>query len=320
VTAYLIKRLLATIPVIVVTSIVVFTAMRVLPGDPIVVLVGQSQSEVSPETMDRLRREYSLDQPIYVQYLAWAGKLLAGDFGRSVRSRQPVLELLLPRLLPTLQIGLMAWLIALTLALPVGVISAIRPNSWADWLGTAGALAGAAMPYFLLGGVLIYVVALQLRWLPASGYVSPFVDPVQSVRSCLMPALTLSLSLAAVTSRQTRSSLSEVLLQPYITAARARGLGEWQVIVGHAFKNGMLPVATILGIYIGNVFGGAVVTETIFAVPGTGRLLVEAIFSRDYAVVQAVVLLISTSVVFANLVVDLVYCFLDPRIRLSQAS
>lgn len=314
---YLLRRALATIPVVVMTSIFVFGMMRVLPGDPVLMIVGEAQSDVSPELLDRIRSEYDLDKPIYVQYVTWARKILSGDLGRSIRSRQPVLDILLPRLLPTIQIGLMAWVIALLIGIPAGVVAAISPNTWRDWFGTAGALIGAAMPYFLLGGLLIYVVALQLRWLPASGYVSPFVDPVQSLRLSIMPALTLGLGLAAVTTRQARSSLVEVLGRPYITTARAKGLRERRVILGHAFKNGMLPVVTILGIQLGNLFGGAVITETIFAVPGTGRLLVEAIFSRDYAIVQAVVLLISLAVVVASLAVDVVYGYLDPRIRLS---
>jgi peptide/nickel transport system permease protein len=316
-TKYILRRMLATIPVIVVTSIILFVVMRILPGDPIMMIAGEAQSDVSPEVLDRLRQEHGLDQPVYVQYATWIGKILAGDFGRSIRSRQPVADILTPRLLPTIQIGLMAWCIALLIAIPVGVMSATSPNSWKDWCGTVGALVGAAMPYFLLGGLLIYVVALRLRWLPASGYVSPFVDPVQSLKVSIMPAITLGLGLAAVTTRQARSSLVEVLQQPYVQTARAKGLHERSVILGHAFKNGMLPVVTILGIQLGNLFGGAVITETIFAVPGTGRLLVESIFSRDYAVVQAVVLLISFAVVFASLVVDLVYGLLDPRIRLS---
>lgn len=316
-TKYILRRILATIPVIVVTSIILFVVLRILPGDPIIMIVGEAQSDVSPEVLERLRQEHGLDQPVYVQYATWVGKILAGDFGRSIRSRQPVADILMPRLLPTVQIALMAWLIALLIAIPVGVMSATSPNSWKDWCGTVGALVGAAMPYFLLGGLLIYVVALRLRWLPASGYVSPFVDPVQSLKVSIMPAITLGLGLAAVTTRQARSSLVEVLQQPYVQTARAKGLRERNVILGHAFKNGMLPVVTILGIQLGNLFGGAVITETIFAVPGTGRLLVESIFSRDYAVVQAVVLLISFAVVFASLVVDLVYGLLDPRIRLS---
>jgi peptide/nickel transport system permease protein len=313
---YLVRRIAATIPIVFVTSVFVFAVMRLLPGDPVQMIAGEAQTDISPEVLERLRREHGLDRPIYVQYATWIRKIATGDFGRSIRSRQPVADILLPRLLPTLQIGLMAWVFALLIGIPAGVVAAVSPNSWKDWLGTAGALAGAAMPYFLLGGVLIYVVALQLRWLPASGYVSPFVDPLGSLRRSLMPAVTLGLGLAAVTTRQARSSLTEVLAQLYITTARAKGLRERRVVLGHAFKNGMLPVVTVLGIQLGSLFGGAVITETIFAIPGTGRLLVEAIFSRDYAIVQAVVLLISLAVITANLAVDLAYAYLDPRIRL----
>jgi peptide/nickel transport system permease protein len=315
VTRYVVRRLAATAAAVVVTSIILFAVLRILPGDPIVVLIGESQTDVSPEVLARLRAEHGLDRPLYVQYARWGSRLLAGDLGRSIRSRQPVRDVLLPRVWPTAQIGLLAGMIALTIALPVGIVSAIRPNSWKDWCGTVGALIGAAMPYFLLGGVLIYVVAVRFRWLPASGFVAPWVDPGQSLKRSLMPALTLGLGLAAVTTRQTRSSLVEVLHQPYVTTARAKGLAERTVILGHALKNALLPVVTTLGVYLGTLFGGAVVTETIFAVPGIGRLLVEAIVSRDYAVVQAVVLLITLAVVLANLLVDLVYGFLDPRIR-----
>lgn len=314
-TRYVVRRLAATAAAVVVTSMILFAVLRILPGDPIVVLVGESQSDVTADVLARLRAEHGLDKPLYLQYARWGSRLLTGDLGRSIRSRQPVRDVLLPRVWPTAQIGLLAGLIAIGIALPVGVLSAIRPNSWKDWCGTVGALVGAAMPYFLLGGVLIYVVAVRLRWLPASGFVAPWIDPVQSLKRSLMPALTLGLSLAAVTTRQTRSSLVEVLHQPYVTTARAKGLAERTVILGHALKNALLPVVTTLGVYLGTLFGGAVVTETIFAVPGIGRLLVEAIVSRDYAVVQAVVLLIALAVVLANLLVDLVYGFLDPRIR-----
>jgi peptide/nickel transport system permease protein len=314
---YLLRRLLLTVPVVFVTSVVVFAAMRILPGDPVLLIAGEAQGGLSPEVLARIRADNDLDQPLPVQYVRWAGKMLTGDFGRSIRSRQPVLDILLPRLQPTAQIGLMAWVLALLIALPVGIGSATSPNSWKDWLGTVGALIGAAMPYFLLGGVLIYLVALRLRWLPASGYVSPLADPIQSLRVTILPAITLGLGLAAITTRQTRSSLVEVLHQPYVTTARAKGLTEHGVILRHALKNALLPVVTLLGIQLGNLFGGAVITETIFAVPGTGRLLVDAIYSRDYAVVQAVVLLISVAVVLANLAVDLVYGLLDPRIRLA---
>ena len=312
---YLCKRLIATIPVLFLTSIIVFALMRLLPGDPVLLLVEGAQTDVSEETIAKLRAKYGLDKPVYVQYLAWLDNTLSGDLGWSFQSNQAVWDILRPRILPTVQIGLLGWFLAMAVAIPAGIIAATSPRSWKDWLGTAGALTGAAMPYFLIGGLLIYVVALQLRWLPASGFVSPFVDPVESLRTSIQPAITLSLGLAAVIMRQTRSSFLEVLQHGYIRTARAKGLAPRAVILAHAFKNAMLPVVTILGIQLGTLFSGAVITETIFAVPGIGRLLVDSILGRDYATVQAVVLFITLAVVLANLAVDIAYGFLDPRIR-----
>src|SRR5215203_5124074 len=312
---YLLKRLLATLPVLFLTSIVIFGLMRLLPGDPVMVIVGQTQAQMSAETLDKIRRENGLDQPIVVQYFTWLEKLFTGDLGRSIQSRQPVWGMLLPRLLPTIQIGLMAWVISIVIAIPIAIISATKPNSWQDNLGTIGALLGAAMPYFLLGGGLIYVLGLRLKWLPASGYVPWGDDPVQSLRHSILPAVTLGVGLTAIIMRQARSSLLEVLRLTYITSARAKGLGERQVILQHALKNAMLPVVTILGILLGNVMAGAVITETIFGIPGIGRLLVDSIYSRDYPVVQAIVLMIGFVVILSNLLVDMIYGYLDPRIR-----
>ena len=312
---YALARLLATIPVVVITSIIVFSLMRMLPGDPITVIVGQAHVDVGEQTIARMRKELGLDQSIPVQYVAWVSRALAGDFGRSVQSRQPVWDVLQPRILPTVQIGLTAWLIALVAGIPIGIATATAPGTWKDWFGSVGALIGAAMPYFLVGGLLIYFVALKWRLLPASGFVSPFVDFGASLRTTLLPALTLSLGLAAVITRQTRSSFIDVMQRGFIKTARAKGLHERQVIGNHAFKNAMLPVVTIVGIQLATVFSGAVITETIFAVPGIGRLLVDSILSRDYPVVQGAVLFISVMVVAANLAVDIVYGFLDPRIR-----
>jgi peptide/nickel transport system permease protein len=312
---YVLARLLATIPVVIMTSMIIFGLMRLLPGDPVTVLIGQAHVDVSEETIARLRKDLGLDKSIAVQYVAWARRAVTGDFGRSVQSRQPVLDVLVPRILPTVQIGLTAWFIALAVGIPIGIVTATAPNSWKDWLGSVGALVGAAMPYFLVGGLLIYFVALRWGLLPASGFVSPLVDPVASAKTTVLPALTLALGLAAVITRQTRASFADVMQRAFIKTARAKGLHEAKVISNHAFKNAMLPVVTILGIQLATVFSGAVITETIFAVPGVGRLLVDSILSRDYPVVQAVVLFISLMVVAANLTVDIVYGFLDPRIR-----
>jgi peptide/nickel transport system permease protein len=315
VATYIVQRLFATIPVILLTSIIVFLLMRLLPGDPVLMIVYQASADVSNEAVQQMRRQYGLDQAIHLQYLAWIGKLLSGDLGRSIISRQPAWDVLVPRILPTAQIGLTAWALAILVAVPVGIVSAAEQSTWKDWLGTIGSLVGAAMPYFLTGGVLIYFVAIRWRMLPASGYVSPFIDPVHSVKTTILPALTLALWLASTITRQTRASFIDVLHHAYIRTARAKGLSEGGVILGHAFKNAMLPVVTILGIQLGALFSGAVITETIFAVPGVGRLMVDSILSRDYPMVQAVVLFITMAVVLANLLVDLAYGVLDPRIR-----
>jgi peptide/nickel transport system permease protein len=313
--AYLLRRVAATIPVILLTSLIVFILMRLLPGDPVMLMLSSAQTEVSDQTAEQLHHEAGLDQPLYVQYGVWMGRVLRGDLGRSMQSRQPVWSVLQPRIWPTVQIGLVAWILALLVAIPIGIISAVKENSWIDWLGTAVALIGAAMPYFLIGGVLIYIVALKWHWLPASGFTPLWVDPVQSVRASILPAVTLSLGFAAIMTRQARSSFADVLQHAYIKTARAKGLSESKVILRHAFKNAMLPVVTILGVQLGAMFSGAVVTETIFAVPGVGRLLVDAILSRDYSVVQGVVLFITFAVVLSNLAVDIAYTFLDPRMR-----
>jgi peptide/nickel transport system permease protein len=315
VATYIAQRLLATIPVVVLTSIIVFLLMRLLPGDPVLMIVYQAGTDISNEAVQQMRRQYGLDQPIYRQYVAWLGKVLTGDLGRSIISRQPAWDVLTPRILPTAQIGLSAWVLAMLIAVPAGIVSATEQRTWKDWLGTIGSLVGAAMPYFLTGGLLIYLIAMRWRLLPASGYVSPFVDPLDSVRTTILPALTLALWLASTITRQTRASFIDVLQHTYIRTARAKGLGEGSVVLGHAFKNAMLPVVTILGIQLGALFSGAVITETIFAVPGVGRLMVDSILSRDYPIVQAVVLFITAVVVVTNLLVDLTYGALDPRIR-----
>jgi len=312
---YLVRRLLAALPVLFLTSVIVFLLMRLMPGDPIALMLSEAQAEVSAETLQELRAQHGLTMPIYEQYLTWAGRSLSGDFGRSIQSRQPVWDVLAPRILPTLQIGLSAWILAILVAVPLGAITAREPGSWKDWIATVLALAGVAMPYFLVGGLLIWLFALRWGLLPASGYVPFYEDVWGSIRSTILPTLTLSLGLAAVIARQARSSFHEVLRFAYIMTARAKGLPEGQVMTRHAFQNAMLPVVTILGIQLGTLFSGAVVTETIFAVPGVGRLLVDSILSRDYPVVQAVVLFITMAVVLSNLLVDIAYGVLDPRTR-----
>jgi peptide/nickel transport system permease protein len=312
---YVLRRLLATIPVLLLTSMIVFLLMHLLPGDPIILLVGQAQGDVSEQTLAHLRHEYGLDLPIWGQYLAWLGQCLSGNLGRSIQSNQPVWQVIAPRILPTAQIGIIAWLLAVVVAVPIGAITARIPGSWQDWLATVASLAGAAMPYFLTGGVLIYFVALRWGLLPASGYVPLTERPLASLASTLMPALTLSLGFAAVLARQSRASFVEVLHLPYIRTARAKGLTERRVVGRHAAYNALLPIVTVLGLQVGTLFSGAVVTETVFAIPGIGRLLVDSILGRDYPVVQGVVLFITVTVIAANLLVDILYGLLDPRLR-----
>lgn len=317
-TRYVVGRLLAAVPVIFSTALIVFFLGHLLPGDPITFIIGESQSSFSAEQIAAIRRDYGLDQPIYVQFLIWLEKAITGDLGRTFQSHQPVLSIIVPRMLPTAQIAIETWILALLLGFSVGIMSAIAPNTWKDWLGTFTALIGAAVPFFLTASILMIIFALHLRWLPASGYVPIYKDPIESLRSTLLPAIVLCLGLAAVITRQTRSSLVEVMQEPFVTTARAKGLRERLVIVRHSLKNALLPVLTIMGFQLGRVFGGAVITETIFAIPGMGRLMVESVAAREYLVMQALVLIAATTVVVANIVVDLLYGFLDPRIRISR--
>ena len=316
-TIYILRRVLAAIPVLFLCSVLIFALGRLLPGDAVSFIAGPN-SMLTVDQVATLRRQYGLDQPIVTQYVIWLGKVLTGDFGTSFLLRMPVTDVIAARMLPTAQIAIQSLVIATILGVWVGIVSANARRPWVDRLATLLTLVGAAIPYFLIASILMIIFALHLRWLPASGYVSPQVNPIQSVKTTLMPTLVLSFALAAVLARQTRASLLEVLQQQYVTTARSKGLGEGVVLRTHAFKNAILPVLTILGFQLANLFGGAVITETIFAIPGMGRLLVDSVGARDYPVMQALVLLLSFTVIVANLLVDLVYGLMDPRIRLMR--
>jgi peptide/nickel transport system permease protein len=308
------RRLLASIPVLVLVTAGVFSLIHLTPGDPVEAMMGESQD---PAAKEALRRELGLDRPIYVQYAVWVGRVVQGDLGRSIRNNEPVLENVGRRIRPSIQLALFAMLISLTVAFPVGILSATHRNSPVDGLGTMFALFGICMPNFLIALLLIFVFGVSLRWLPISGYVDPLQDPLAGIRSLTLPAITLGLALAAVITRTLRSSLLEVLSEDYVRTARAKGLADRLVIRRHALKNGLIPVVTLLGLQFGTLIGGAVITEYVFALPGVGRLVVDAIFSRDYPLVQGVILLISIGFILSNLVVDIVYGWLDPRIRYS---
>lgn len=312
---YILRRIMAMIPVLVIVSIISFSLLYLLPGDPALAMMGEEAGD--EEQYQALREQLGLDEPIYVQYGRWVGDLLQGDFGRSVRTNEPVLELLLSRLPITFYYGATAMIIGIAIAIPVAMMSALKPGSRFDVIGTFAAMGGVAIPNFWLAILLMYVFAVTLNWLPASGYVSPFEDLGRSLQLLIMPSVALGTAWAAIFMRQARSSLIEVLQQDYIQTARAKGLIERAVVMRHAMKNAMIPVITVMGVQVGNIFSGAIITETIFAVPGIGRITVDAIWFRDFTLLQGAVIMMTIGVLVANLITDLLYGFLDPRIRYS---
>lgn len=306
------RRLAATVPVLLLVTAGVFALIHLTPGDPIDAMMAESVDDTVKAT---LRKQLGLDQPIYLQYAAWMGRLLHGDLGRSIRNQEPVIENVRRRIGPSLQLAGFAMVISLVVAFPVGILSAARRNTPVDRVGTTFALFGICMPNFLIALLLIFLFGVTLRWLPISGYVNPLEEPLDGLRSLLLPAITLGLALAAVITRTLRSSMLEALAEDYVRTARAKGLSEWSVVRGHVLKNALIPVVTVLGLQLGTLIGGAVITEYVFALPGVGRLVVDAVFARDYPLVQGVVLLIAIGFILSNLLVDLLYGWIDPRIR-----
>ncbi len=285
-------------------TLVSFSLLHLVPGDPAEVLGGQ---EATKEDIERIRRDYGLDQPLVVQYLRFVGNAARGDLGVSIQSRHPVRELLLQRLAFTLQLSLLSILVASAAGLVAGIISSTRPYSVFDAASMLGALFGISMPIFWLGLLLILVFAVELHWLPSGG--------TGTLRHLILPAIALGSASAAVIARMTRASMLEVVRQDYIRTARATGHREAVVIFRHALKNAMIPILTVFGLEFGTLLGGAVLTETVFSLPGIGRLLVDGIFARDYPVVQGAMILVATTFVLVNLLTDLAYAFFDPRIR-----
>jgi peptide/nickel transport system permease protein len=306
------QRLAATVPVLLLVTAGVFALLHLTPGDPIDAMMAESVDAVAKAS---LRAELGLDRPLPLQYAAWMGRLLRGDLGRSIRNGEPVLESVSRRLRPSLQLALLAMGVSLLIAFPAGIVSAVRRNTAADRVSTTLALFGICMPNFLLALLLIFLFGVTLRWLPISGYVDPAEELVDGLRSLALPAVTLGLALAAVVTRTLRSSMLEALSEDYVRTARAKGLPEGRVIRGHVLRNALIPVVTVLGLQLGTLIGGAVITEYVFALPGVGRLVVDAVFARDYPLVQGVVLLIALGFIASNLLVDLLYGVIDPRIR-----
>ena len=308
----ILRRLAATIPVLLLVTAGVFALIHLTPGDPIDAMMAES---VDDSVKRELRRELGLDRPLYLQYASWMGRLLQGDLGRSIRNQEPVIENVGRRIRPSLQLAGLAMAISLLVATPVGILSAARRNSPIDRVGTSFALFGICMPNFLIALLLIFVFGVTLRWLPISGYVDPLEELWDGLRSLALPAITLGPALAAVITRTLRSSMLEALSEDYIRTARAKGLTEGAVVRRHALRNALIPVVTVLGLQLGTLIGGAVITEYVFALPGVGRLVVDAVFARDYPLVQGVVLLIAVGFILSNLAVDLLYGWIDPRIR-----
>jgi peptide/nickel transport system permease protein len=312
VTAYLLRRVIAVIPVMLVVATVAFVLIHLAPGDPASVIAGPY---AAPEDIAKLRHQLGLDEPLPAQLVRWYGRLLVGDLGDSIFLRRPVLEAVVERLEPTLLLTAWATLIAVLIGVPAGVISARHHNSGVDQSLMAVALLGLSIPNFLLGLLMILVFGVWLRWLPVAGYV-PLDDGLWlNLRSLLMPCVSLGLVQSALIARITRSSMLDVLREQFILAGRAKGLGERVIVYKHALKNAIIPTLTVVGLTFAILIGGAVVIETVFNIPGLGRLIISAVLRRDYPVIQGVVLLIAVAYTLVNLVVDLAYLALDPRIR-----
>jgi peptide/nickel transport system permease protein len=310
---YLARRLLAYVPVLIGISIGVFGLMRLIPGDAVDVMMGQVR--LDPETQESLRRLFGIDEPIWKQYLSWLTAVLTGDFGVSIRSGRPVTLEIWSALGPTIQLALVSTLVGCAIAIPAGVISAVRQYSLADTLVTLASYIGISMPVFWLGTLLILLLSVRLSWLPAGGYASMLEDPIESLRVVALPALTLGLGFAALLMRIIRSAMLEVLRQDYVQVARAKGLRERFVLTRHVSRNVLIPVLTVIGLQFGWLLGGSVIVEQVFVRPGIGRLLLSAIFNRDYPVVQGVALLFAVVFLTLNLLVDVAYSAVDPRIR-----
>ncbi|MDD5189671.1 MAG: ABC transporter permease [Dehalococcoidales bacterium] len=313
--SYIIRRLLQMIPVVILVTMMVFMLLH-LTVDPIALLMGGGES-LDPEQVAALRAEYGFDKPLIIQYFTWMGHTLTGDLGRSHKTQRPVIDELKDRLPVTLEIGLFSWLFSIIIAIPAGILSAVKRGSIADIAATVITVGGLAVPGFWLGTMLILLFAVQLRWLPPFGFVSVFSNPIEGLKTIALPVISLGVSAAALNMRQIRSSMLEVLVQDYVRTARAKGLKESRVIWLHALKNASLPVITLMGMQIGRLAGGAVVIENLFAIPGMGRLMVTSILASDFPVVQACVLITALMVLFSNLVTDIVYGYVDPRIRYS---
>src|SRR5438552_759899 len=309
---YLLQRLATIVPTLFFVSVLIFGLQQLLPGDPAIALAGEDRD---PDVVAYLRAKFHLDEPLPVRYGYWLKGVLHGDLGESVRIQKPVTELILEKLPVTIQLAAMAMIIAMLIGITAGVISAVKKDTWWDYGANIFALWGLSTPNFWLGILLILLFAVQLGWLPASGYVSPFEDLSANLASMIMPAFVLGNAFAAVLMRHTRSAMLQVLNADYVRTARAKGLAERVVVLRHALRNALIPVITLGALAFGELLGGTILTETVFTIPGFGKLVVDAVFNRDYAVVQGVVLFTATAYILLNLLADLAYFLVNPRMR-----
>lgn len=310
---WLLRRVGQVIPTLVILSILIFGLQQLMPGDPAEIMAGEERGD--PVVIAQIRAELGLDRPIPEQYLRWIGKVLTGDFGFSWRIRVPVSELILTKLPVTFQLATMAFIIAILIGVPLGIISAVRKDTPADWAANGAALFGISTPNFWLGIMMILLFSVNLGWLPPSGYVPLFEDPVQSLSTTIMPAFVLGTGVASVLMRHTRAAMLTALSQDYVRTARAKGLKERMVVWKHALRNALIPVITLGAIEFGRLLAGAVLTEQIFTIPGFGKLIVDAVFNRDYPVVQGVVMATALIFVVLSLLTDLLYMMINPRLR-----
>ncbi|RDJ23077.1 ABC transporter permease [Bosea caraganae] len=308
------RRILIAIPTLFLVSLFVFALQRALPGDPFLVIAGE---ERDPAVIAHLREVYRMDDPIVLQFFAWLGQVVQGDFGRSLRTGEPVLGLIIQKLGVTFQLAVASMLVAVGIGLPAGIIAARRKDTMADYTASAVALFGLSVPHFWLGIMLILVVSVQWKLLPASGFESIFVDPKAAIERLIMPAFVLGGGLAAFIMRHTRSAMLEVLRSDYVRTARAKGLDEDTVVNRHALRNALVPIITLSTLLFGELLAGAVLTEQVFTIPGFGKLIVDAVFNRDYGVVQGVVLCTAIGFILMNLLADVLYVLVNPRLRSS---
>ena len=306
-------RIAQIVPTLILVSVLVFGLQQLMPGDPALVLAGEQSGD--PAVVAQIRRELWLDRALPVQYVHWIGNVLQGNLGTSWHTRQPVAQLIGEKLPVTVQLAVMAFVIGVLIGVPTGVVAAVKRNRVWDYLANAIGLAGLSMPTFWLGIMLILVISVDLKWLPPSGYVPPTEDVWQSLATTIMPAFVLGNAIAAVLMRHTRSAMLSTLDQDYIRTARAKGLRERQVILGHALRNALIPVVTLGALELGTLLSGAVLTEQVFSIPGFGKMVVDAVFNRDYPVVQGVVLVTAFVFVMLNLLADILYVLINPRLR-----